>query len=96
MIKKYLDISTAHITEKDSKILEFLATTGTYPIYDTYFGFIVLFPLDVVEETTQQLAAEDLSSAFDNVVRYAANQKCDLINLDCDASIIKELETFEW
>jgi hypothetical protein len=90
----YLDASTAHITEEDSRVLENLAD-GEWYISREYGWWVWI---DVDNETKQQQTLRDLglSESFINLVRYAADNYCWWLLLDQDGTNIDPLPLHDW
>jgi len=102
---KVADISTAHISEKDSDLLGLSAsycrgedqpnhpnlpcTVTEYE--DGFFVNLANFNLDELHITCR-----DFSPEFQNVIRKAKEAGFDLINFDRDGETYEELHKFDW
>ncbi len=98
MILNYLDISTAHVTARDSEILGSLPN-HVLPVTVTEhgYGYFVRFSEDVpMEEIAEKSRELGLSDAFVGVLRYAKERRCFLINLDADAEQADDLPAHDW
>ena len=104
-IRKYLDLSIAHITYGDSQLLyRFSKGTGAeiankqafrLVIYEYEYGFFI--PLtNVVLDNPGTLRIHGYSEAFIKLIRLAKQQECRLLVLDRDAEPLDGLEKFEW
>lgn len=104
-IRKYLDLSIAHITYGDSQLLARFSRGDRVKVYnkeafklvvyDYAYGFFI--PLTkVVLDNPSTLSLFGYSGAFIKLVKYAKEKGCKLICLDRDAEPTDELEKFEW
>lgn len=91
-IYKYLDISTAHISEKTNDILSKNVNNGSYPliILDTEYGYFINVPYNL-DELERELPNDVISC-----LGFAQKHDCRWLMLDCDAEVIDELETYDW
>lgn len=97
---RYLDLSTAHITKRDS---EKLAAWNRKHLTDLIlrphdYGWFVHVPSDKQEllDLFSFMRANDYSQSFIRLIRYAYNKGCHWINLDQDADQHPRLPTFNW
>jgi hypothetical protein len=104
-IRKYLDLSIAHITYGDNQLLtrfskgdraKILHKQGfNLVVYDYAYGFFI--PLtDIVLDNPSTLSLFGYSEALIKLIKYAKKKGCKLICLDRDAEPTDELEKFEW
>ena len=105
-VRKYLDVSMAHITYGDSQLLEVASEhngSRSMPnkqafklvVYKYEYGFFI--PLtSIVLKNPSTLRVFGYSEAFIELIEYARDQECKLICLDRDAEPTDELEKFEW
>lgn len=82
-ILKVLDLSTAHLSEEDSSLMN----SGPLPVVmvGTY-GFLV---------TTTEECETDLESLNDCII-YARSKGCSYILFDADADPVEDLPEYEW
>lgn len=100
MTGKYLDCSTAHITEEDSIILkEDYRNDGFVPISvaNYIYGFIIFLPdLSQIEKDLEEIIKRGYSTDFIALMRYANQQGATLVVLDQDGSMIPGLHINDW
>lgn len=93
MIRRFLDLSTAHVSEETGSWLDrqTLPDLATYPHVHEMVGtgWFVWADPDPSPETQ---VPDDLRALF----TYARSQNCDYILLDRDAETLDELPTFDW
>lgn len=87
MIGKFLEISTAHISEKSAKILE----KDCPPFIRQYeSGFFITIPSeDIIDDVA-------LPDEVINIIKYAWKNDIQMIILDCDAEIVEDIPVYEW
>ena len=94
-IRKILDISTAHVSENTSILLnEWAISCFVRPaiVYDKKdYGWLVYVPSEPGKETEPDFP-EDLRSC----IELARSHGCDWIMFDCDSTTIDELNVYEW
>ena len=90
-IEKMLDISTAHVTEHDTELLN----NDDTPIvaYKYEFGHFVCINDEL---TIKELLDYGYTQEFCTIVGIALENECSLIKLDGDGIIYQDLKTFEW
>ena len=95
-IHKVLDVSTAHITKRDSELLG--DHEGPLVVLDHNYGYFVSVPFrpESVDEVESELRALGFSDALLGLLSHARQQECQWLNLDCDGDQEPELETFDW
>lgn len=91
-IYKYLDISTAHISEKTNEFLSRQAENeySSLIIYKKECGYFINVPEDLDE--IEMFTPSDLIECLD----FAKKHDCYWLVLDGGAEIINELKTYEW
>lgn len=96
MIRKLLDISTAHITQSTDK--DFTNKTGDYNriVVDSIeYGYLItisdFYDIEAFAENWNNVS-QDLK----DIINYARSLDCDFIKLDCDAEIMDDLPQYEW
>ena len=109
-VRKYLDLSLAHITPNDYNMLEHIAqfntlATGMFAstreeldnviVYAYEYGFFIPITDKLLDDLEKHRTA-GYSDAFIKLIKYAKEKDCKLICLDRDAEISDELERFEW
>lgn len=85
-IRKFLDISTGHLTLKTREALEAGLSNVSYA--DHGYGWWIYATED---EDVRQLFPDDIAE----ICRFARKHDCDWINLDCDAEQIEGLPYYE-
>ena len=89
-ICKYLDLSTAHMTEADSKLLE---NNGLpFRVLSDEYGFFVT----ASNTGNEELKEAGFSDDFLALCEYAFKKDCLSINLDRDAQEIDGLHVNNW
>ncbi|WAJ28851.1 hypothetical protein [Antarcticirhabdus aurantiaca] len=92
-VRKFMDVSTGHLTRDDVELLQ----AGALPIevlaYE--YGWIIstagLMGIDGVEENAAKLSASGLSGTFIEVARAAGARDCWILRFDADADLDLEL-----
>ncbi len=94
---QYLDLSTAHMTEADSRILETAAEIGVRVILHDY-GWWIHVPEagSEAEEADTEMKAAGMSDAFRAVIDSARYRGCRWVNFDQDADEDDDLPVSEW
>ena len=107
----YLDLSTSHITLKDSQILAEQSESESnhlalspgvgFRIVNHEYGWWISVPnLKEWEETEAEFKTDVIdagfSPAFADMILHAMNLNCFWINLDKDGEELEGLETFVW
>ena len=88
----FWDVSTAHITANDAKLLE--ADLG--PVHYTYAeGFIIPVP-DEIEQALADMEEQGFSAAAIALLRKVSENSIDLLRRDRDADTYTELPSHEW
>lgn len=99
MIRKFLDCSTAHVSDEARDWLNEMGQANAHAdstigplahhVAINNYGWWVYVPVD--PSTTTDRFPCDLMEVFE----YARRKNCDYILFDCDAGIIEGLPTFE-
>lgn len=100
-IKTFVDLNTIHITERDSEILERLASDPEFELFPVYHrddhGWLVsVVSTDFGGCTPRDLANAGFSIAFCVLYEQANEEGCSAIIFDMDGDIDPILETFDW
>lgn len=97
-VRKYLDLSTGHLTEFDNGTLRSVDPNADAPLVRPYeYGYWVWVPdREDLEVYLTAYTEYGFSSAFCTVLRYARENACDWINFDRDAEPCPDLVTFKW
>ena len=93
-LHQHLDVSTAHITLNDSKLLAIDAAGETgdgLVVYDYGYGWMVH-----VEDEAIERCRDDYSDAFKAILVMARQLKCDFVDFDQDGEEYSELPVFDW
>lgn len=87
-IAKILEISTAHIERSDNDLLKI--ETG-FSVASFEYGFYLFIP-------ENKSTIKEYSESFKKAFRYAKENDCRFILLDCDAAILEteKLNTNKW
>lgn len=90
-----LDVSTAHITERDN---ELLAKDGiSISVYPYEYGWLVYSGDGQASKADFERALkEGFSQALINLICIAHEKGCKFLNLDCDGMLYDDLPTFDW
>jgi hypothetical protein len=105
MIEKTLVLSTAHIQQSTSGFLTEIGNNENdevpFRFVDHQYGYIIFVSSSILGKDNISDAAEyaQLLENFPdlyNLIRYAAENGCTMINLDRDGDTIDDLPTFEW
>lgn len=94
--KKVLDISTAHITNKDNELLRISSegqTATSLVVYDYAYGYFIAVPDELTAEAYRE---EGFSEALISILTYAKITGCDYVQLDGDGITYTDLQTFDW
>lgn len=96
MIKKYLDISTAHLSYETMQKLE--KNKLGYPRYKYKFGFFMYISSkkELCSGIMTEAQYSRLPQDFLDILRYARKKKCTLICIDQDADVSKHLPVYDW
>lgn len=106
-VKKYLDLSTAHMTKDDSFVLAKwaglklsdaeLAVVDAPIVVNHPYGWWVHVSYEVAPvDSPLRCLAHGFSPAFNNALMLARKHDCQWINFDQDADKCDELEAFSW
>jgi hypothetical protein len=88
----FWDVSTAHITADDAKLLE--ADLG--PVHYTYAeGFFIPVP-DEIEQALADMEEQGFSADAIALLRKVSETGIDLLRLDRDADTYTELPSHAW
>jgi hypothetical protein len=94
-----LDVSTAHVCEADTVLLNTTPTRdGTNVVLDILeYGYLIYVPgEDLSVEDWDNLLDEGYSTDFINLFVEAQNHGCTHIRLDPDGRIYEDLPEFIW
>jgi hypothetical protein len=97
-ITKNLDVSTAHITKKDSELLNQKIIQDTLVIYPYGYGHFIYVPAasDLESGEASLIKSQGFSDPFINLLKLAAQSGCKYLQLDCDGTTYNDLPTFTW
>lgn len=103
VFRKVMEFSTAHISQRDSKILEKMAKGWDGMYYDPNlivveydYGYIVWVPPVYPGEKNMEEQIEGFSEQFKEIISIARSFKCEQICFDCDGREYEELKKFDW
>lgn len=104
--KKYLDVSTCHITQRDNDILDRYAEKtadacdiAQNPVYNYGYGFyvpILYVNKNIFSTRMSNMKKDGFSQEFIDIYYYCVNNKIDLLNIDMDGQIHDNLPKFDW
>ncbi len=105
-VRKYLDLSLAHIMSKDNDLLKSVSVCAAshhlvnkhafvLVVYEYEYGYFIPIT-DIVADNPGSLKLMGFSEAFIRLIRLAKQQECKLLVLDRDAETLDELGKFEW
>jgi hypothetical protein len=90
-VRRYLDVSTAHVTPGDMKLLnERNPIIICYPY--AYGAWVHVYDVDI----EQDLKDSGHSPAVWQLLQLARQHDCDWIKLDADADHVDGLPNYEW
>lgn len=94
-ICQYIDISTAHIHQKDA---ESMADPKTFPglAYNYEEGAWIHVPVDDTEDQLSYYVDFGSSPALINILREAAKQGIGWVRFDRDGEVHENFPTFDW
>ena len=92
-IHKYLDLSTAHITEQTNTFLyrELQWRLSELIVHDKTRGYFIHVP-----ESLEKLKQMDIPKDLKACLRLAQKHKCNWLVLDGDAETVDCLKTYDW
>ena len=88
---KTLGLSTGHITEKDSEVLQELSKASNM-IFSRDTGFFIKIYTDKLELNTN----DEYSKALISIIKYAYSNNFKMIELDCDIELSEKFKSFNW
>ena len=100
-VEKYLDISTAHVSEQDMKTMALDPDTVSVYYYKrrSWEGAFIHVSWDSIDndpEYRQRLLDAGFSEEFVNIIWAARNLGCTFIRIDSDGPIYDEFPEFDW
>ena len=100
-VLKYLECSTAHLTERDNELLQIrhdcdLETTIIEDEYGYWIYTLLDSPTTWRDSFSQQAQSLGLSREFLTLLAHARQLHCKWLRLDQDADPLPELPKFEW
>lgn len=100
---KLADMSTSHVTQKDSELLgSWVARpeTPSFPLHvhnkSEWGWYIIVPPKDEFAETARDLRIAGISEAFITLLHYLSKHDFMLLCLDRDGEVEEDFLTFEW
>ncbi len=93
-----LDVSTCHITKKDTELLdETDAMINPLVVYKYDEGYFVLMPHPKANKGwRKELEGFWYSNEFINLVSICVERKYKYMRLDCDGEVYPSLPKFDW
>lgn len=97
-IRRFADVSTCHITEEDSALLEAIDhINGVVASSSFEYGFLLrISSIDKDDNQQANIKAAGFSNAFCNLMKLCAEAELEGIQIDRDGAEYAELERFEW
>lgn len=89
-VEKFVEFSSAHITEKDSQLLD---EDETFGLVCHRYGYGYFIFNDIQESVLRDVG---FSEAFINLFKEATKEGCWWIRLDSIAKVYDDLPTFDW
>jgi hypothetical protein len=98
VVGKYLDVSTAHITTADAKLLDLCGGANPFVVYKYPEGYFVHVSIEdkYFHQTIAEARKAGYSKAFIAIMRWAWSKSCWFVRLDCDGFTYSDLPTYEW
>lgn len=95
-ILKNMDISTCHITERDSQLLGLVEQENPLVVYPYEYGFLVYAAYD--DRVARHQAAQQFgySPSLVALLEMAEQHGCHFLHLDESGEEYEELASFEW
>jgi len=91
-ILKNMDISTCHITERDSQLLGLVEQENPLVVYPYEYGFLVYAAYD--DRVARHQSAQQFSLIA--LLEMAEQHGCHFLHLDESGEEYEELASFEW
>lgn len=102
-VRKYLDLSTGHMTHRDNELLATVNKEDALCGLDLplvrpfeYGNFVWVPDTEDRDQYESGYAKYGFSPEFIGVLRYARENGCDWVNFDRDADTCEDLPTFNW
>lgn len=99
-VYKYLDCSTAHITQRDNALLANIAgnpDSHGLRVMDYGEGFIFFVPgKDFLEDYIKEARDEGLSKYFTALIKHASKKGCYKLVIDCDGDDLRGFKKHNW
>jgi hypothetical protein len=96
VVRKYLDISTGHMTKNDNDILAMNKAKDV--LFDPFeYGYRVWVPSKkFAKETYKAMKKAGLSKSFRKIIKWACKKGMDWVAFDRDGTIYSQFKTFDW
>jgi|LakMenE01Jun11ns_1017448.scaffolds.fasta_scaffold9687637_2 hypothetical protein len=92
-IERVLVLSTGHISEADSKLLD----AGTIPCTRYEYGYLIYVgERKDLQEAREQLIPTGISAALYYLLLLTVDKKCTWLKLDRDGPVRTDLPLFNW
>lgn len=97
-IHKYMDLSTAHITEEDDKLIQDDLNNNYGILCGAAYegGYWLYVPPRGVDRYLFEVGEDHFSESFLACLRKAQKADCTYLRLDCDAEICEDLAKHDW
>ena len=102
-VRKYLDVSAAHMTEQDNDLLAKALEDGDkvnmvlpHTLPYSYGNWVWVPDAEEMESHESMYTSYGFSPAFVGVLKYARENDCDWVNFDRDGEVCEDLPTHEW
>ena len=93
-IQKTLILSTSHINEEESEILEALSSPHSPDIYDLIVHSHGTYGWNIY--VADVLAPNQKMPNLNRLIKIAQSNDCAWLRLDCDGPVHDELQEFDW
>lgn len=90
-ISKMLTVSSAHITESTSKLLDNEEQSSLSVYKKEIYGWFIYLNIEDIEQQKGSMPEE-----LYNLIALAVKHECSIVCIDHDGTEIEELPTFEW
>lgn len=94
-IEKNLVVSSAHITENDTRLLDRACSAylAGLTVYSTEYWYMIHLDREIIKNLEERFSPE-----FVNLYKFALNheEEFTFLKLDCDGDVLNDFPTFDW